>query len=58
MSVNVPEPIVNHAWRNLIIQNFTLLNGDRIHYSAGNQYEKLYEAEGSDAALAMMNWGY
>ena len=58
MSVDVPEPLVNHAWRNLIIQNFALLNGDRIHYSAGNQYEKLYEAEGSDAALAMMNWGY
>ncbi len=58
MSVEVPEPLVNNAWRNLIIQNFALLNGNRIHYSAGNQYEKLYEAEGSDAALAMMNWGY
>ena len=27
-------------------------------YSNGNQYEALYEAEGSDAVLAMMNWGY
>src|SRR5262249_22215542 len=26
--------------------------------SAGNQYEGMYEAEGSDAALAMMWWGY
>jgi hypothetical protein len=58
MRVDVPERRVNHAWRNLLVQNFMLLNGDRILYSADNQYEALYEAEGSDAALAMMSWGY
>ncbi|MHB8897512.1 MAG: hypothetical protein ACYC6Y_02055 [Thermoguttaceae bacterium] len=58
MQVDVPEPRVNHAWRNLLVQNFTLLQGDRMLYSAANQYEQLYEAEGSDAALAMMAWGY
>jgi hypothetical protein len=58
MRVDVPEPRVNHAWRSLLVQNLMLLNGDRILYSAGNQYEALYEAEGSDAALAMMSWGY
>jgi len=58
MSLDCPEPRVNDAWRNLIVQDFSLLHGDRIHYSAGNQYDKLYEAEGSDAALAMMLWGY
>jgi hypothetical protein len=58
MRVDVPEPRVNDAWRSLLVQNFMLLNGDRILYSAGNQYEALYEAEGSDAALAMMSWGY
>jgi hypothetical protein len=58
MNVEVPEPYVNNAWRNLILQNFSLLNGDRMHYSAGNQYDQLYEAEGSDAALAMLWWGY
>jgi hypothetical protein len=58
MNVETPEPIVNNAWRNLLIQNFELMNGDRMHYSAGNQYNALYEAEGSDAALAMMIWGY
>lgn len=58
MNVEVPEPYVNNAWRHLLIQNFELINGDRMHYSAGNQYDKLYEAEGSDATLAMMLWGY
>jgi hypothetical protein len=58
MCVDVPEPRVNHAWRNLLVQNFMLLQGDRLFYSAGNQYEQLYEAEGSDAALALMAWGY
>jgi len=40
------------------VQNFMLANGDRMLYSAGNQYEQLYESEGSDAALAMLAWGY
>jgi len=58
MNVEVPEPRLNQAWKNLIAQNFMLANGDRMLYSAGNQYEALYEMEGSDAALAMMAWGY
>ncbi|MDB6023961.1 MAG: hypothetical protein JWM68_184 [Verrucomicrobiales bacterium] len=58
MNVETPEPIVNNAWRHLLVQYFELINGDRIHYSHGNSYDKIYEAEGSDAALAMMVWGY
>ena len=58
MDIQIPEPYVNHAWRHLICQNFELINGDSIRYSAGNQYDKLYESEGSDAALALLNWGY
>jgi hypothetical protein len=58
MQLETPEPIINDAWRHLLIQNFEIINGDRIHYSHGNQYDKIYEAEGSDAVLAMMAWGY
>lgn len=58
MQVEVPEPRINHAWKNLLAQNFMLANGDRMLYSAGNQYEALYEMEGSDAVLALMAWGY
>jgi hypothetical protein len=58
MKLEVPEPIVNNAWRHLLIQNLELINGDRMLYSFGNQYEALYEAEGSDAALAFMVWGF
>ena len=58
MQVTVPEARVNHAARHLLIQNHTLIKGDRMHYSAGNQYDQLYEAEGSDAMLAMLAWGY
>jgi len=58
MNVETPEPIVNNAWRHLLCQNFELINGDRMLYSAGNQYEQLYESEGSDAMLAMLVWGY
>ncbi|HVV02428.1 MAG TPA: hypothetical protein VHH88_13755 [Verrucomicrobiae bacterium] len=58
MNIETPEPIVNNAWRQGIIQNFELVHGDRMHYSQGNQYDKIYESEGSDAALAMLVWGY
>ena len=58
MHLETPEPLVNNAWRNLIIQNFGLINGDRMNYSAGNQYEKMYAAESSDAALPLLWWGY
>ena len=58
MHVVTPEPVVNDAWRHLIVQNLELISGHRMHYSAGNQYNQLYEAEGSDAALALMTWGF
>ncbi|MBI3877277.1 MAG: hypothetical protein HY300_15195 [Verrucomicrobia bacterium] len=58
MNVETPEPLVNNAWRHLLCQNFSLITGDRMHYSAGNQYDQLYEAEGSDTALAMLWWGF
>jgi hypothetical protein len=58
MNIVVPESCVNNAWRALVIANFSLINGDRIFYSAGNQYEKLYEQEGSSAALALLAYGY
>jgi len=58
MNVETPEPVVNNAWRHLIAQNFELVNGDKIKYSTGNAYDGLYEAEGSDAALAFLVWGY
>src|ERR1051325_8250170 len=58
MNLETPEPVVNNAWRHLLCQNFELITGDRMHYSAGNQYDALYESEGSDAAMALMVWGF
>lgn len=58
MQVDVPEPIVNNAWRSLIIGNFMLLKDDAMCYSNGNQYEKLYVNEGGDAIRSLLLWGY
>ena len=58
MNVSVPEKLVNDAWRNTLIQNYSLMRGNRIHYSALNQYDSLYESEGSDALLAALVWGH
>jgi hypothetical protein len=57
MQVEAPEQRINDAWRNLLVQNLILASGDRMLYSAGNQYEQLYEMEGSDAVLALLAWG-
>ncbi len=56
--VETPEPLVNHAFKNLIIQNFSICSGSNLFYSAGNQYQKMYAAETSDAAVPLMGFGY
>ncbi len=56
--IETPEPLVNNAWKNLIIQNFSICMGSNLNYSHGNQYQKKYAAETSDAAVPMMAFGY
>jgi hypothetical protein len=56
--VEIPEARINHAWRNAIVQNFQLINHGQLRYSTGNQYDQIYSAEGSDAVLALLSWGY
>lgn len=57
MQVEVPEPIVNAAWKATIIGSFLLRHGDNMNYSAGNQYETMYEAESGDVVRALTLWG-
>jgi hypothetical protein len=56
--LEVPEKIVNDAWRSLVVGNFLIAVGDRMHYSAGNAYDHLYEAECGDATRALMLYGH
>ncbi|MSU58799.1 MAG: hypothetical protein EXS35_11635 [Pedosphaera sp.] len=56
--LSVPEPLVTNAWRALLANNFMLLKSNRANYSAGNQYERLYQAECGDVARAFLLWGY
>lgn len=57
MQVEVPEPYVNDAWRSLVIGTLELMHGDRVYYSMGNQYAKMYVGEGGDAIKALTLWG-
>src|SRR5439155_23231335 len=56
--VSVPEPIVNDAWRALIIAQHTILAGDQMNYSAGNQYARQYANESGDSIRSLMFFGY
>ncbi len=57
-AIEVPEPLVNDAWRASVIGCFALVKGDQPCYSAGNQYERLYEAECGDVARTLMLYGH
>src|SRR5207237_4358335 len=56
--VEVPEPVVQNAWRALVVGNYLIAEGDRMHYSAGNAYDHLYEAECGDAVRALLLFGH
>lgn len=57
MNAEVPEPVVNNAWRALLIQDMSIILDDKMNYSAGNAYQKMYAAESTDSALPMLAWG-
>jgi hypothetical protein len=58
VKLEVPEPLVNDAWRSLVVGNFLMADGDRMHYSAGNAYDHLYEAECGDAVRSLLLYGF
>lgn len=58
MTLEIPEEIINNAWRALVIGNFLIAVSDRMHYSAGNAYDHLYESECGDATRALLLYGY
>lgn len=55
--IEVPEALVNDAWRASVLGNFALIEGDDMNYSALNNYEKLYAGEGSDAVRSLLLFG-
>lgn len=50
----VPEERVNHAWKNLLVQNLYM----GYLYSIGNIYQTWYQPEGNDAARVMGEYGH
>src|SRR5205823_1804303 len=57
-SFAIPEPVVQNAWRAHVLGNFLIAVGDRMHYSAGNAYDHLYEAECGDAVRSLLLFGH
>ena len=58
MRLEVPEPVVNNAWRSLIVGNEIMVTGDDANYSWGNAYERLYEAECGDDVRSFLLFGF
>lgn len=57
-NVEVPEPYVNNAWRSLIIGTYSILSGDHLNYSAGNQYARKYANESGESLRSLVVWGH
>jgi hypothetical protein len=55
---DIPEPVVQNAWRSLVVGNFLIADGDRMNYSAGNAYDHLYESECGDAVRSLLLFGH
>jgi hypothetical protein len=55
--LRMPEPIVENAWRAQIAGQYQTAVRDRMHYSAGNAYDHLYEAECGDAVRSLLLFG-
>jgi hypothetical protein len=53
-AIEVPEPLVMDALRNLLIQNLQLA----WRYSLGNAYEAFYQPESSAAVLRLAEYGF
>ena len=58
VTLDVPETVVNNAWRAALAANFTVVTGDTVNYSAGNAYQTEYITEGSRTARAFMLFGF
>lgn len=58
MQLDVPEPLVNDAWRALVIANLMIARGDWMCYSAGNNYDHLYAGESGDALRGLLLFGF
>ncbi len=58
MRLETPEPVVNNAWRSLLVGNEMMVVGYSANYSWGNAYERTYEAECGDGVRAFLLYGF
>lgn len=57
MRVEVPEKIVQDAWRALVVGTLMIARGDQMNYSVGNAYGQMYAEESSSPIHAMLMYG-
>jgi hypothetical protein len=53
-TLEIPEPVVQNAWRALIAQQYAILSGEHMNYSASNQYARKYSHESGDSMRSLL----
>jgi hypothetical protein len=56
--LDVPEPIVNNAWKTLLVAQHEMIWHDQLNYSALNQYARQYSNESGDTMRSLLLWGH
>src|SRR4051812_19220345 len=57
MVVETAEAVITNAWRSMLAGSLSTITSNRLNLSAGNQFERPLDAEGFDAAEALLLWG-
>lgn len=57
MVIETSEPVITNAWRSMLVGSLSIISSNRLNLSAGNQFERIVDAEGFDAAEALLLWG-
>jgi hypothetical protein len=56
--IEVPEAVVNNAWRRLIGQQYEIIRHNQLNYSASNQYSRQYGNESGDTMRSLVLYNH
>ncbi|HTL30880.1 MAG TPA: hypothetical protein VL282_16740 [Tepidisphaeraceae bacterium] len=57
-TLEIPETVVQNAWRAMIPQQYAILSGAHMNYSASNQYARKYSHESGDSMRSLLYFNH
>ncbi len=57
-TLDIPETVVQNAWRTTLLQQYEILSGKQMNYSASNQYARKYSHESGDSMRSLLYYNH